>query len=109
MHLPFWNPSTLRRRLHAWVRGLDQDTSMASTRPLLSMPAHEFATISIADHALFSGAKPRIAAQPRPVRVVRVLEADQPRSGTGRMVISGRMADVCAELDRLAAYEALAH
>ncbi len=25
--------------------------------------------------------------------------------GTGRMVISGRMADVCAELDRLAALE----
>jgi hypothetical protein len=42
----------------------------------------------------------------RPLRVVRVMEAGQPRAQVGRMVISGRMADVCAELDRLAACEA---
>lgn len=42
----------------------------------------------------------------RPLRVVRVVEAGQPVSGAGRMVISGRLADVCAELDRLAAQEA---
>jgi len=42
----------------------------------------------------------------RPLRVVRVMEAGQSRSQVGRMVISGRMADVCAELDRLAACEA---
>ncbi len=45
----------------------------------------------------------------RPLRVVRVMEAGQPRSLVGRMVISGRMADVCAELDRLAACEAARH
>ena len=41
----------------------------------------------------------------RPLRVIRVVD---PRSSinAGRMVISGRMADVCAELDRLAALEA---
>jgi hypothetical protein len=39
----------------------------------------------------------------RPLRIVRVLEAGQAPSHVGRMVISGRMADVCAELDRLAA------
>ena len=38
-------------------------------------------------------------APSRPLRIVR--------HGAGRMVISGRMADVCAELDRLAALEAL--
>jgi hypothetical protein len=44
------------------------------------------------------------AARPtKPLRVVRVLEAG---AGSGRLVISGRMADVCAELDRLAAQEA---
>jgi len=32
----------------------------------------------------------------------------QGRAGVGRMVISGRMADVCAELDRLAGKEAAA-
>jgi hypothetical protein len=44
----------------------------------------------------------------RPLRVVRVLEACPAPSGAGRMVISGRMADVCAELDRLAELEAAA-
>jgi len=49
----------------------------------------------------------------RPLRVLRVVDAQHAGVGTGagvgagRMVISGRMADVCAELDRLAAAEAL--
>jgi len=42
-------------------------------------------------------------APAKPLRVVRVLDAG---TGSGRLVISGRMADVCAELDRLAAQEA---
>ena len=42
----------------------------------------------------------------RPVRIVRVREAGAPNAGCARMFISGRMADVCAELDRLAAQEA---
>lgn len=42
----------------------------------------------------------------RAVRVVRVQETGQSRTSVGRMVISGRMADVCAELDRLATQEA---
>ncbi len=45
----------------------------------------------------------------QPLRVVRVMEAGQAPASSGRMVISGRMADVCAELDRLAAREALLH
>jgi hypothetical protein len=43
---------------------------------------------------------------PRPLRVVRVAEPLRAPANAGRMVISGRMADVCAELDRLAALEA---
>jgi hypothetical protein len=40
-----------------------------------------------------------------PLRVVQVTD-DHARPGTvGRLLISGRMADVCAELDRLAALE----
>lgn len=42
----------------------------------------------------------------RPLRVVRILDTGQASSGSGRMLISGRLADVCAELDRLAAREA---
>jgi hypothetical protein len=44
----------------------------------------------------------------RALRVVRVLERGRAAQGAGRMLISGRMADVCAELDRLAALEAAA-
>ena len=44
-----------------------------------------------------------------PLRVLRVVEKGQSRSCTGRLVISGRMADVCAELDRLVAHEATLH
>ena len=43
------------------------------------------------------------------LRVLRVMEAGQKAGHGGRMVISGRMADVCAELDRLAAQEAALH
>ncbi len=46
-----------------------------------------------------------------PLRVVRLSEAGATPECAGRMRISGRMADVCAELDRLVAKEAqnLAH
>jgi hypothetical protein len=43
----------------------------------------------------------------KPLRVVRVLEPSAPRAVAGRMVISGRLADVCAELERLAAQESV--
>lgn len=46
----------------------------------------------------------------RPLRVVRVLDHDgNPTNNVGRMLISGRMADVCAELDRLVAREQTMH
>jgi hypothetical protein len=40
------------------------------------------------------------------LRVLRVAESGPRSDCAGRMVISGRMADVCAELDRLVALEA---
>lgn len=43
------------------------------------------------------------------LRVLRIQDHDQTALSAGRMVISGRMADVCAELDRLVAIEALHH
>lgn len=48
-------------------------------------------------------------ATKRPLRIVRILEADHAPANVGRMMISGRMADVCAELDRLAARESAMH
>ena len=45
------------------------------------------------------------AARALPLRIARVMDEQHPRSSAGRMVISGRMADVCAELDRLVELE----
>lgn len=45
------------------------------------------------------------AASPRRLKIVREFEAGISPSCAGRMVISGRMADVCAELDRMAQKE----
>ena len=47
-----------------------------------------------------------MAKQQRALRVLRVSELGETPQCAGRMVISGRMADVCAELDRLVALEA---
>ena len=73
----------LRHRQLAWRPRADPRHGTAHQRP---MPAH--------------------ASAQRPLRVVRVMEAGLAPAQVGRMVISGRMADVCAELDRLAACEA---
>ncbi len=51
------------------------------------------------------GKTPAKKRQPS-LRVLRVHECGQNALVAGRMVISGRMADVCAELDRLVALEA---
>jgi hypothetical protein len=39
------------------------------------------------------------------LRVILVPEFGRPQDGSGRMLISGRMRDVCAELDRLVQHE----
>jgi len=42
----------------------------------------------------------------RPLKVTRLVERGQRHPSAGGVVISGRMDDVCAELERLAALEA---
>lgn len=59
-----------------------------------------------ADAPLPAAAVAQDCGPARPLRVVRVLDAGRRPAEAGRMVISGRLADVCAELDRLAALEA---
>ncbi len=54
-------------------------------------------------HSTSAVAKPQ--RQKPALRVVRMLESGQSPKSVGRMVISGRMADVCAELDRLVGKE----
>lgn len=54
------------------------------------------------------GAEEKAAPSARPARPLRVVRFADGKSAqrAGRVVISGRMADVCAELDRLVALEA---
>lgn len=47
-------------------------------------------------------------ARVRPLRVWRVVDGSAHAGAAGRLVMSGRLADVCAELDRLAALETMA-
>jgi hypothetical protein len=56
-----------------------------------------------------AGASRHTSGKVMPLRVLHVVERGMPRSSTGRLVISGRMADVCAELDRLVEREAALH
>ena len=61
----------------------------------------------VSSHMALSQRNPSLlACPPSLVRVWRVSEQGQRAQGAGRMVIAGRMADVCAELERLAALEA---
>lgn len=46
--------------------------------------------------------KPSVQSHPSVLRVVRESDSAISADCAGRMVISGRMADVCAELDRMA-------
>lgn len=55
-----------------------------------------------------SAAQSRVPASP-PLRVWRYVESGQPGTASMRLVISGRMSEVCAELDRLAELEARTH
>jgi hypothetical protein len=99
--------------LHGLLRWLTPGTPPTRGRhPTAIGKPHATAINSIAIHAHAarrSSTIPSRVAQRRPLRVVRIMEAGQTPAQVGRMVISGRMADVCAELDRLAACEAARH
>ena len=89
-------------------------TRIEVRRPAPTMPAG----IPAGRHAIPAGpasattvTRPRTADRHirlplQPLRVVRILEIGAKAPHGGRMRISGRMADVCAELDRLAEREA---
>ena len=93
---------------------LQQLAGWLASTPLRS-PQPVLARVATAPSAACASGRARSTWRPavrsalpsrRPVRVVRVMDACHAPASAGRMVISGRMADVCAELDRLAAMEA---
>lgn len=76
----------------------------------MSREVHREYSDPVLEPARFIKQRPCVAmparAVMRPLRIVRVLDHDgSPTNNVGRMLISGRMADVCAELDRLVAHE----
>ena len=92
----------IQRLIRWWITG----KVSAHHRAMPKQETQPFAPKSIAASALMARAKGQNFVEQKPLRVVRVVEPGQARASVGRMVISGRMADVCAELDRLAAREA---
>ncbi|MCS4508856.1 hypothetical protein [Xylophilus ampelinus] len=79
-------------------------TPSTQTAPLRLVPRTVNAASVIAAMGCVApaGGMPSAPTRPTPLRVVRVVEGRQSAQYAGRMVISGRMADVCAELERLA-------
>ena len=88
-------PATPQLHVKATRQGF-RPAALPPARQAAPLPGHELRPAG------------RSCAQ-RPLRVLRVVEANHAPASAGRMVISGRMADVCAELDRLAALEATRH
>jgi len=88
-------------RLADWFKPSQErlaPSSNASTKDARTLP---FPQVLVNGASVMPLRTQRSPAARRPLRVVRVVDADPRRSGTGRMVISGCMADVCAELDRM--------
>ena len=79
-------------------------TLQAIHRPVIQRPVQQLANAQSINTAALALA----ATSARPIsrlKVMREFEPGMGRSQSGRMVISGRMADVCAELDRIAQKE----
>ena len=106
MNLALFIHSGILKPLQALMRWWRADGTRAALAAGSNHEVRRNTTDLIAINPLVTRASPDITAFKKPLRVVRVVEAGQARTSVGRMVISGRMADVCAELDRLAAREA---
>jgi hypothetical protein len=108
MNLALLSQMDLFAAIQELMRWLTSPTARASyIAPRTSSQAAHVAAKKAASCPLITidAVQPKLGH--RPVRVLRVVEAGQARTCVGRMVISGRMADVCAELDRLVAREAM--
>ena len=94
-------------RLADWLKGRPEPAKPTATTSTSPFQSKVVPLRSSAKGALPLPTATQTPATQRTLRVVRVVDG-QGRASGGRMVISGRMADVCAELDRLAGKEAAA-
>ena len=98
----------LLHRLHRFLSGAPAGAALA---PLPYVSRHA----PLHTPCLASGrhgnalTKRRPSDKVMPLRVLRVVDSAMPRSSVGRLVISGRMDDVCAELNRLVERESALH
>ncbi|MDP3759900.1 MAG: hypothetical protein Q8R01_05215 [Ramlibacter sp.] len=107
MGIAFFTFNGLCRPLRNLMGWLGHRTGTAEAIPAARQPM-KHASVARA-RAVRPAAPARLCEKARrPLRVVRLVEGSGPPASAGRMFMSGRMADVCAELDRLAALEAAA-
>lgn len=104
MGTPLFAASVLFAPLQRLARWIVRPAAGAASRSRVAAPSTHVVRARPAVHR----AVPVHSARTARLRVVRVFEGPQAAAGAGRMVISGRMADVCAELERLAALETAA-
>jgi hypothetical protein len=91
------------------VRRQRHGDASAGLRYVAVRPARSLRGAGTAAASATTAATPVSASSSlRPLRVVRLVDKQQQglQRSSNRVVISGRMADVCAELERLAALEA---
>ena len=81
-------------------------TANATLTPALTLTRLPERFHAAANHRRFDPPALPAASPRRTLRVLRVVEPGSPAHSAGRMVITGRFADVCAELERLSRQEA---
>ncbi len=115
MGIASFSPTNLLDSVHGLLGWIASNTgkhhSVHTSTPLRPGPARSTVCNSYALSSPVHSTFAHIPTTPsRPARPLRVLQVAEPsphnHTHAGRMRISGRMADVCAELDRLAALEA---
>lgn len=101
----------LRRLPLAFTHALATPRAVATARVVAepggcARPSALPARPTRADAARHASLSSPLRPAPAMLRVVRIVETDQPSTSSGRIVMCGRMADVCAELDRMVEREA---
>lgn len=98
------------QKLAGWLAGWTQPKARPARREMRDAGGGSLHADAARTQVSRGRPRPRLTgASARPLRVLRVVDAWQTPASAGRMVISGRMADVCAELERLAGTESRRH
>lgn len=105
--LGFWPKAERTAPASAKAKAATPAANLSDSLEQTAVPDKPAAQKTRAVETTTQKAQPVMQASPQPLRVIRFVEAGMSAANAsqmaGRMVISGRMSDVCAELDRLAA------